>query len=196
VGEKMKAVFLDRDGTIARDVHYCSRVEDFEILPGVPQAIRLLNQNGFKVVVITNQSGIARGFFTEETLLQIHEYMIQELAKYSAILDAIFYCPHHPEDGCPCRKPSTGLLSRAAEKLGVNPRNAFVIGDKHTDILTGKAAGCHTVLIGDRNNGVKELPEPPDYIAENLLLATQWILENISFAQKHQTSPDNFQRSH
>lgn len=92
-----RAIFLDRDGTIARDVHYCRRVEDFELLPTVPQAIKLLNANGFKMVVITNQSGIARGgYFTEETLAQIHKKMEEELAEYGAHVDAIYYCPHYP----------------------------------------------------------------------------------------------------
>src|SRR4030042_4027879 len=94
-----KAGFVDRDGTLAVDVHYCRRVEDFEIFPTVPQAIKLFNKNGFKVVVITNQSGISRGYFTEETLTQIHNKMNDELEKNGAHLDAIYYCPHHPEQG-------------------------------------------------------------------------------------------------
>jgi len=115
-----KAVFLDRDGTIAMDVHYCRRPEDFELLPTVPEAISLLNENGFMVVVITNQSGIARGYFTEETLAQIHQKMTGELAKYDARVDAIYYCPHHPDDGCQCRKPKTALFFRAAKELNID----------------------------------------------------------------------------
>src|SRR5512136_3423325 len=101
-----KAVFLDRDGTIAKDVHYCRRVEDFEILPRVPEAIRLLNQEGYKVVVITNQSGIARGYFSEATLSLIHRKMVTTLEGAGARIDAVYVCPHHPDEECDCRKPS------------------------------------------------------------------------------------------
>lgn len=178
----MKAAFLDRDGTIARDIHYCRRIEDFEILPYVPQAIRLLNQHGFKVAVITNQSGVGRGYFTEETLLQIHKYMKQELAKYGACIDAVFYCSHQPEEKCQCRKPKPGLLLKAAEELGINLRDAFMIGDQETDIKTGKAAGCHTILIANRTNGKEEITDPPDYTADNMLLAAQWIIKNMPYS--------------
>ena len=116
---KNKAVFLDRDGTIARDVHYCRRVEDFELLPTVPEAIKLLNADGFRVVVITNQSGITRGYFTEETLARIHKKMEEELAEHGSRLDAIYYCPHHPDDGCECRKPKTALFQEASQQLDI-----------------------------------------------------------------------------
>ncbi len=142
-----RAVFLDRDGTIARDVHYCRRSEDFEILPTVPEAIRLLNENGFKVVVITNQSGIARGYFTEETLAQIHQKMADELAKYGAWVDAIYYCPHHPDDGCQCRKPKTALFLKAAGEHNIDLKSSYVVGDMQMDIDAGKALGCKTVLV-------------------------------------------------
>ena len=178
----MKAVFLDRDGTIARDVHYCHRVEDFEILPTVPQAIRLLNGHGFKVVVVTNQSGIARGYFTEETLLQIHRHMRQELAKYGAWVENTYYCPHHPDEGCECRKPMPGLLLKAVEELGIDLRCSFMVGDREMDIKAGKAAGCRTALIAaDHNNG-REIATPPDYIAADLLRVAQWIVGSATSA--------------
>ena len=111
-----RAVFLDRDGTIAKDVHYCRRPEDFHILPRVPQAIRLLNQHGFKVVVITNQSGIARSYFTEETLSRIHDRMKSDLQRDGASIDAIYVCPHHPDEGCECRKPKPLLLIEGSKR--------------------------------------------------------------------------------
>jgi len=175
----MKAVFLDRDGTIARDVNYCRRVEDFEILPSVPQAIRLLNQRGFKVVVVTNQSGIARGYFTETTLLQIHQYMEEELAKHGARVDAIYYCPHHPDDECQCRKPKPGLLVKAAQDLGIDLGSSFVIGDAGRDIEAGKAVGCQTVLLTDGANTFGENTESPDHIADSVLQAVQWIFSTL-----------------
>lgn len=174
-----KAVFLDRDGTIARDVHYCRRPEDFEILPTVPEAIRLLNENGFKVVVITNQSGIARGYFTEETLAQIHQKMRDELAKYGARVDAIYYCPHHPDDGCECRKPKTALFHKAARELNIDFYSSYVVGDMQMDVDAGKALGCQTVLVttGPQSPApnLQSSIDPPDYTTGNLLEAAQWI---------------------
>ena len=180
--KSMKAVFIDRDGTIAKDAHYCRRVEDFEILPTVPQAIRLLNQHGFKVVVITNQSGVARGYFTEATLRQIHQHMSRELAKYGARVDAIYYCPHHPDDGCQCRKPGPGLILKAAGELGINLGGSFMVGDGEMDVKAGKAAGCHTVLVTTGPNRGKEIEDTPNYIAENVLQAARWIVNRVSKA--------------
>ncbi len=173
---RKRAVFLDRDGTIARDVHYCRRVEDFEILPTVPQAIRLLNQYGFEVVVITNQSGIARGYFTEETLLRIHQHMRQELAEYGARVDAIYYCPHHPDDGCEYGKPRPGLLLKAAEELGIDLSQSFMVGDAGRDMKAGKAAGCRTALIATGPNAGREITDPPDYVASSMLEVARWVV--------------------
>ncbi|MCL0091674.1 D-glycero-beta-D-manno-heptose 1,7-bisphosphate 7-phosphatase [Dehalococcoidales bacterium] len=170
-----RAVFLDRDGTIARDVHYCRRVEDFELLPTVAEAIRLLNTNSLKVVVITNQSGIARGYFTEEILAQIHDKMKQELAKDGAWVDAIYYCPHHPDDGCECRKPKTGLFLRAARELDIDLSRSFVVGDMQMDIDAGRALGSKTVLVTTGPQG--GIVDPPDYTAGSLLEAAEWILK-------------------
>jgi len=173
------AAFLDRDGTIARDVRYCRRVEDFEILPTVPQAIRLLNQHGFKVIVVTNQSGIARGYFTENTLSQIHQYMEDELAKYGAHVDAIYYCPHHPDDGCQCRKPKPALLLRAAKELGIDLERSYMVGDGEIDIKAGRAARCRTVLVTTDPNEKEGIAESSDYVADTLLAAAEWIVKNI-----------------
>lgn len=172
------AVFLDRDGIIARDVRYCCRVEDFEILPTVPQAIRLLNQRGFRVIVVTNQSAIARGYLTEKTLFQIHQYMKDELARYSAHVDAIYYCPHHPDDGCQCRKPKPGLLLQAAKELSINLSRSYTVGDGEIDIKAGKAASCRTVLVTTGPNEKKGVAEPSDYIADTLLEAAEWIVKD------------------
>jgi len=173
-----KAVFLDRDGTIARNAHYCCREEDFEILPTVPQAIRLLNQHGFKVIVVTNQSAIARGYLTEEKLFQIHQYMEDELAKCGAHIDAIYYCPHHPDDGCQCRKPKPALLFRAAKKLGIDLSRSYAIGDGEIDIQAGRAASCRTVRVTTGSDVEKEVAESSDYIADTLLAAAEWIVKD------------------
>ena len=170
-----RAAFLDRDGTIARDVHYCRRPEDFEILPTVPEAIRLLNENSFKVIIITNQSGIARGYFTEETLARIHQKMKEELAQSGVKIDAIYYCPHHPDDNCECRKPETALFLKAAKELDIDFSSSFVVGDMQMDIDAGRALGTKTVLVTTGPKGDNEIIDPPDYTANNLLEAAKWI---------------------
>ena len=175
--KRMKAVFLDRDGTIARDVNYCRRVEDFEILPGVPEAISLLNRHNFKVIVITNQSGIARGYFTEATLSRIHRHMIKELAKSGACIDAIYYCPHHPDEGCECRKPRPKLILQAAIEHNIETGLSCMVGDALKDVAAGKAAGCRAIWLNDGAD-IKNNSESisPDYIAPNLLAAVRWII--------------------
>jgi D-glycero-D-manno-heptose 1,7-bisphosphate phosphatase len=173
--KKHRTVFIDRDGTIARDVNYCSRPEDFEIFNGVPEAIKKLNAAGFKVIVITNQSGIARGIFTEEMLGKIHKKMCTEMEKHGARIDDIEYCPHHPDDNCDCRKPKTGLFRRAAQKLDIDFPHSFMIGDMSLDIEAGKAVGCRTVLVV---NGTQTptLKTEPDFTAQDFKTAVAWIL--------------------
>ena len=181
-----KAVFLDRDGTIAKDVPYCRRVEDFEILPLVPDAIRLLNQAGYKVVVITNQSGIARGYFTQETLLSIHDKMTAELKKHGASIDAIYVCPHHPDEGCQCRKPSPTLLSRAATDIGLALDRSYMIGDDPKDVGAGKAAGCRTIrLSADRNQQGDNPAVFCDHTAADLFEAILWLLKDARRRSPH-----------
>jgi len=174
-----RAVFLDRDGTIARDVPYCRSPDDFECLPTVPEAIKLFNDNGFKVVVITNQSGIARGYFTEETLAQIHIKMKEELAKHGAYVDAIYCCPHHPDEGCDCRKPKTALFLQAAKDLDIELKHSFMVGDMQMDIDAGKAVGCKMVLVTTGPNGGKGIVNAPDYTAHSLLDVSKWILKKV-----------------
>jgi len=175
-----RAVFLDRDGTIAHDVHYCRRPEDFELLSTVPEAIKLLNDSGFKVIVITNQSGIARGYFTEEVLALIHQKMEEELAKHSAKVDAIYYCPHHPDDGCDCRKPKTALFLLAAEKMDVDFSLSYVVGDLPMDIEAGEALGCKTVLVTTGPKAGEDILDPPDYTANSLIKAALWITKDAN----------------
>lgn len=167
-----KAVFLDRDGTMAPDVHYCSHPGDFKLFPNTGKAIKLLNGHGFKVIVITNQSGIARGYFTEEILAEIHEKMKRELAKEDAWVDGIYYCPHHPDDNCECRKPKPRLVLQAAKDFNIELKQSFVVGDLWMDIELGNTLGCKTILVGDILPGEVK----PDDTASNLLEAVQTIL--------------------
>lgn len=173
-----RAVFLDRDGTMAKDVHYCRRPEDFELLPNTAKAVRLLNQHGFRVIVITNQSGIARGYFTEQTLAKIHQKMKDELAKEGAFIDAIYYCPHHPDEGCDCRKPKPKMVLQATNDHDIELGRSFVVGDLQMDVELGKAVGCQTVLICQEPNSkqVKFEGDAPDYITTDLYQAARWIL--------------------
>lgn len=172
-----RAVFVDRDGTMAKDVHYCSCPEDFELFPNTAKAIKLLNEHGFKVIIITNQSGIARGYFTEETLARIHEKMKMELAKEGARIDAIYYCPHHPDDNCDCRKPKPKLAFQAVNSHQVDLKQSFMIGDLPMDIELGRTIGCRTILVGNTPSGPDSERASSDAVASDLLEATQIILE-------------------
>jgi len=170
-----RAVFLDRDGTMAVDVAYCRRPEDFELFPTTAKAIRLLNEHGYKVIVITNQSGVARGYFTEDTLDKIHRKMRKQLDKEGARIDSIYYCPHHPNDNCECRKPKPKMILQAVGEHDIDPKRSFMVGDKPHDIQLGQNTGCRTVLIP----GGTEEPAvcSPDYTAADLYQATLWIIE-------------------
>jgi histidinol-phosphate phosphatase family protein len=169
-----RAVFLDRDGTINLDVVHCSRVEDFHILRDVPEAIGRLNRAGFRVVVITNQSAVARGLLTEQGLARIHEHMREWLARRGAHVDAVYYCPHGPDDGCDCRKPKPGLLAKATRELGIDPTTSYMIGDSERDVQAGASAGCQTVLISPDGQVPDQLR--PDHVAHDLLDAVLWLL--------------------
>ena len=120
-----KAVFLDRDGTMTKDVNYCSRPEDLLLLPNAGEGVSLLNKSGFKVAVITNQSGIARGYFNDQILEEIHNKMRRDLARYNASVDAIYYCPHHPDEGCECRKPKPKLAYEAISDLCIDVKQSY-----------------------------------------------------------------------
>ena len=172
-----KAVFLDRDGTISRDVPYCSRPEDFELLPRVAEAIKLLNEHDFKVVVVTNQSGVGRGRFTEDMLAKIHHTMVEELAKSGAVIDAIYYCPHHPDDNCECRKPKPAMILQAARDLNIDLRQSYFVGDSDLDIGAGKRAGCLTMLIATTEKKSDTIAEhSPDAVSPNLYEAAKWVI--------------------
>lgn len=176
-----RAVFIDRDDTINKDVPYCKHPDEFELLPKVAEGIKLLNEHGFKIIVVTNQSGIARGYFSEEMLQKIHEKMINELEQKGAFIDAIYYCPHHPDDNCDCRKPKPGLILRAANEHNIDLKRSFMVGDKLEDVEAGKRAGCMTVLVRNKSRREKEdldLEEgdiKPDFSCPDLYQAAKWI---------------------
>lgn len=155
----IKVIVLDRDGVINEDSPAYIRSEaEWHAIPGSLEAIAKLNQYGVKVVVATNQSGVARGYLTHETLEKIHQKMIAELAKYGGHLDGIFVCPHHPDDNCSCRKPKPGLLLEIAKKFAVLPKEMLVIGDSMRDLLAAEAAGSQAILV-KTGNGKKTFSE-------------------------------------
>lgn len=176
-----KAVFLDRDGTINEDPGYLSDPAEFRLLPTVVEGIRLLNDAAFLVVVITNQSGVSRGFLSLETLEGIHQRMKMELKLGGARIDGIYYCPHHPQDGCSCRKPGTGLLKRAIDELDIDPIQSFMVGDRWSDIEAGQRIGCRTIQVPEQPDSSEEeegnSPTLPDLKANRFLDAVLWILE-------------------
>ena len=156
---KQKAVFLDRDGTINKYIGFLRNIDEFELLPGVADAIKIINTSGYLAIVVTNQPVIARGEVNFEQLQEIHNKMETLLGKQGAYLDAIYFCPHHPHKGfkgeihefkieCGCRKPKPGMLIQAAEDFNIDLSQSWMIGDGESDILAGKASGCKTALIG------------------------------------------------
>ena len=177
-----KTVFLDRDGTICEDVDYLSRREQLKICPFAPKAIRLLNENDFLVVLITNQSGIARGFFDEAALGEIHAKLISELAEENAKIDAIYFCPHNSVNDCSCRKPNTGMIEQATKDFSIDLQNSWMIGDKAIDVETGFNAGTKTALVltgyGIEEKGKTE--KSPDVVAENLLETVEIIIRKLT----------------
>ena len=167
LSNKQKAVFLDRDGTINKLNGFITRPEDFELIEGAAEAIKIINNSGYLAIVITNQPVIARGDADIETLSLIHKKMETELGKHGAYIDDIFFCPHHPDNGfkgerpeykieCDCRKPKPGMLLKAAEKYNIDLSQSYMIGDDNRDIEAGQNAGCKTVLITKESN-LKEL---------------------------------------
>ncbi len=187
---KRKAVFIDRDGTINKEVNYLHKVEDLEILPGVAEAIKLLNDRGFLVIVPTNQSGIARGYYGVEDMRKINEEISRRLAKNGAYIDAFYFCPHHPKGkieeftiSCDCRKPKSGMFLKAAGDYNVDFPGSFSIGDKIRDLEPAKKLGCKGILV-KTGYGEEELKEreawqlEPDYVAEDLMEGVKWIIEN------------------
>ena len=175
-------MFLDRDGTISEEVGYLNLISRFRMLTGVGAAIRKLNEARLVVVVVTNQSGVGRGYFPEALVHEVHERMVRELAAEGARLDGVYYCPHVGADECSCRKPKTGMLERAARELRLNLGKSFVVGDRGGDVATAQRAGCRSVLVrtgfgeGELAWHAPGWPQQPDFVARDLAGAVEWIL--------------------
>jgi D-glycero-D-manno-heptose 1,7-bisphosphate phosphatase len=185
---KNKAVFIDRDGTLNVEKNYVHKISDFEFIAGAPEAVRLLNENGFKVIVISNQSGIARGYYTPNDVHLLHDHIQRELRKEKAYIDAFFYCPHHPEGtveefrkACDCRKPNPGMIHQAEKKFDLDLSRSFIIGDHLSDVRLKERVPFSMILVrtGHGKKTTEQLTGEsvnPDYIEENLLEAVKKII--------------------
>jgi D-glycero-D-manno-heptose 1,7-bisphosphate phosphatase len=189
--KKNIAVFFDRDGTINEEAGYLDHMDKLKIIPVAYEAIKQINLTGMKAIVITNQSGVARGYFTEEFVIAVNRRIQSDLNKNGAIIDKFFYCPHHPTEGkgiylqkCTCRKPAPGMLLSAAREFNISLTESYLVGDTFLDIQAAKAAGLKAVLV-KTGYGTKLLQDDalaeaapenkPDFIAEDILDAVQWI---------------------
>lgn len=186
-----KAVFLDRDGVITKEPpYYAHKIEQLELVPKSAETIRLLNESGFKVIVVSNQAGVARGYYREKDIQIYNNEMKRQLEEKGAYIDAIYYCPHYPEAiiekykiDCECRKPKPGMLSQAEKDLNLNLKLSFLVGDKMSDIEAGYRAGCKTILVltGQGNDELKKISKmniKPNYISKDLFTAIQIIKRN------------------
>lgn len=178
-----KAIFLDRDGVINRAIAPIKSIAEFRLLPGAASAIKAFNKKGYRVVVVTNQGTVAKGISKPEEIEEINETMRVRLAKQGAVLDAIYYCPHHPEGKlkeyaiqCKCRKPGTGMIEQAERDHGIDLAKSFLVGDKTGDILAGKRAGMRTILVKTGYGGSDKLFEvTPDFVAKNLAATVRFV---------------------
>jgi D-glycero-D-manno-heptose 1,7-bisphosphate phosphatase len=180
--KRRPAVFLDRDGTIAEEVGYLNHAERFRMFPFAGAAIRRLNEAGFAVIVVTNQSGVARGYFPESLVGEVHERMRRELEVQGARLDGVYYCPHGAKEECDCRKPGTGMIERAAREHALDVSGSFVVGDRLSDLEMAARAGCKSVFVrtgygmGEEHWHAKQWSHQPDVIVDTLEHAVEWIL--------------------
>jgi D-glycero-D-manno-heptose 1,7-bisphosphate phosphatase len=179
-----RAAFLDRDGTICEEMGYVNHVDRLQVFPFAAAAIRQLNDAAVPVIVVTNQSGVARDIFPESLVHQVHKKMIAELSAGGARVDAIYFCPHKTEDACECRKPSPGLLERAAREHALDLAASWVVGDRYADLEMGHAAGSRGILVmtgygrGEYELHHSKWPRQPDALAENLTEAVRRILND------------------
>ncbi len=184
-----RAVFLDRDGTVSEEVGYVNHVGRFRLIPRAAQGIRCINESDYLAVLVTNQAGVARGYFKESLVIAVHERLEELLAENGAHLDGIYYCPHHPTAGeppyrqdCDCRKPKPGMVLAAQRDLNIDVAQSFMVGDKHSDITFAQSVGMQGVLVktgyglGEIEQWSAGWTEQPDQICEDLLDAVEWIL--------------------
>ena len=187
------AVFIDRDGTLTEEVGYVNHPARLRLLPRSAEAIRRLNRAGVAAVMVTNQAGIARGYFSPDVLAAVNDALVAQLKDEGAHLDGVYVCPHHPTEGeppyrmvCACRKPKPGLLLRASADLGLDLERSTLVGDKGSDLVAARAVGARSVLVltgyglGEWEYRRGALPVQPDHVADDLLGAADWVIEGLS----------------
>lgn len=190
--EKKPAIFLDRDGTMTEEAGYINHPSRLHLLRCTAEAVRLCNENNILAVVVTNQAGVARGYFTEDLLKVVLEKMRLTLENKGAHLDGIYYCPHHPREGtpeyrveCNCRKPRTGMIEAACRELPIDLERSYMVGDRISDSKFGHKLGLRTVMVmtgygrGEYEYQRQSWTDEPDHFAPNLLSAVRWILEDL-----------------
>ena len=181
-----RAVFIDRDGTINEEKEYLYRADELTFIPGAPEAIRLLNEAGFRVIVVSNQSGVARGYYAEEDVHLLHRHIAAQLEQVGARVDAWYYCPHHPSGRgsyalpCRCRKPLPGMLLEAADRFVIDLESSIMIGDKLVDVEAGRAAGCRPILVRTGYGRQEEAGIPAGVtVCDNLLEAVESLIQPV-----------------
>lgn len=191
-----RAVFLDRDGNVCEDVGYLGDPSKLVVFPYAADAVRRINESSMLAILVTNQSGVARGLFGEDAVLRVHDRLERELARGGARLEGIYYCPHHPTIGqppyrqsCECRKPRPGMLVRAAADHDIDLSQSFVVGDKYSDVRLAHEAGARAVLVrtgygrGEWEYDRATWPRQPEHVAETLEDAVEWILDEAGKEQ-------------
>jgi len=189
--ENNRAVFLDRDGTLNEEMGYINHISRFRLFDFAAPALKIFKEFGFKLIVITNQAGVARGYFDEELVIEVHNVLRNQLQAHKVELDDIYYCPHHPKEGigkykkdCPCRKPKIGMIEKAREKWNLDLSRSLLIGDRYKDIQMAHAAGITGVMVltgygrGEYNFQKEQWPLPPEYVFENILQAAEFFKQH------------------
>jgi D-glycero-D-manno-heptose 1,7-bisphosphate phosphatase len=172
----MKAVFLDRDGVVTEDLGYVHKIGDFNLVSNAVEGLKLLK--GFRLIFITNQSGIGRGYFKFQDFLDYNSRVVEELKKHNIKIEKTYVCPHAPEEKCECRKPKTKMIKDAEKEFGIDLGRSFMIGDKKVDVEMGHNAGCKSILVLT-GKGIKEKENSKaDYIAKDLVDAARWVKGN------------------
>ena len=176
IKKKNKAVFLDRDGTINKEITYLHEPDKLKLLPNVIKGLKLIQKLGYKLIIVTNQPGIGLGYFTKEDFFKVNLRMLKLFSKNKIYIDKIYYCPHSLSEGCDCRKPKIGMFKRAEKDLNLDLKKSYCIGDKTSDVLAGKKSGCKTILVKTGYKGLdKRYDIKPDFVAKDLLDATFFI---------------------
>lgn len=177
-GKKNRALFLDRDGTLIVDRDYLGDPAGVELLPDVGAALRRAKEAGFLLVVVSNQSGVGRGYFPESAVAAVNARMAEYLAREGVTIDGFYHCPHRPDEGCGCRKPEPGMIEAAVRDLSIDPAASFVIGDKTSDVVLARQTGARGVLLkGDQKE--EQDGEQADHVAETFVDAVEWAINEM-----------------